>query len=109
MVASREVEQPPAVPWSSSLYYDILSGKTGFTITGEGELMELLTELAPVKRPYDKIASALEEASATGYGVAPEIVRKGSAWLWREAEGRRALHPHAAGGPGHGDQPHGGG
>ncbi len=51
--------------------------------------MELLTELAQVKRSYDKIASALE-ASATGYGVvmptgemkleAPEIVRKGSAY-----------------------------
>lgn len=86
-----------------SLYYDILSGKTGFTITGEGELMELLTELAQVKRSYDKIASALEEASATGYGVvmptrgemkleAPEIVRKGSAYGVKLKAGAPSIH-----------------
>ena len=86
-----------------SLYYDILSGKTGFDITGEGELMELLTELAQVKRSYDKIASALEEASATGYGVvmptrgemkleAPEIVRKGSAYGVKLKAGAPSIH-----------------
>ena len=74
-----------------SLYYDILSGKTGFTITGEGELMELLTELAQVKRSYDKIASALEEASATGYGVV-EIARKGSAYGVKLKAGAPSIH-----------------
>lgn len=86
-----------------SLYYDILSGKTGFAITGEGELMELLTELSQVKRSYDKIASALEEANATGYGVviptrgemkleAPEIVRKGSAYGVKLKAGAPSIH-----------------
>ena len=79
------------VQFPESLYYEILSDRTGFSITGEGELLELLTNLAQVKSRYDQIASALEEAQATGYGVvlptrrdlkleAPEIIRKGSTY-----------------------------
>ncbi len=86
-----------------SLYYEILSGKTGFSINGEGELMELLTELAQVKRAYDKIASALDEAQATGYGVVmptpeemrmepPEIIRKGSAYGIKLKAGAPSIH-----------------
>lgn len=74
-----------------SLYYEILSQRTGFDIEGEGELMELLTKLSGVKREYDKISAALDGVRATGYGVVmptpeemhmevPEIVRKGSAY-----------------------------
>ena len=71
--------------------------------------MELLTELAQVKRSYDKIASALE-ASATGYGVVmptrgdeaggPGDRPQGSAYGVKLKAG--ALHSHASGGPGHG-------
>ena len=79
------------VQFPESLYYEILSDRTGFSITGEGELLELLTSLAQVKSRYDQIASALEEAQATGYGVvlparkdlkleAPEIIRKGNTY-----------------------------
>lgn len=79
------------VQFPESLYYEILSDRTGFSITGEGELLELLTGLAQVKSRYDQIASALEEAQATGYGVvlparrdlkleAPEIIRKGNTY-----------------------------
>ena len=74
-----------------SLYYEILSDRTGLEITGDGELLALLTELAQVKQRYDKIASALDQTQATGYGIvmptraemqlqAPELVRKGSAY-----------------------------
>lgn len=74
-----------------SLYYEILSQRTGFDIEGEGELMELLTKLSNVKKEYDKISAALDGVRATGYGVVmptpeemhmevPEIVRKGSAY-----------------------------
>ncbi len=71
------------------LYYGILSGETGFEITCDADLMNLLHELSAVKRSYDKISSALDQVKATGYGIVmpspdemhlevPEIVRKGS-------------------------------
>lgn len=74
-----------------TLYYQVLSEKTGFPITGEGELMSLLTELARMKSSYDRIAAALEETASTGYGIVmpgredlkletPELTRKGSAY-----------------------------
>ncbi len=86
-----------------SLYYEILSQRTGFEITGEGELLELLTELSGVKESYDKIASALETAEATGYGVvmptkeemkleAPEMIRKGSAFGVKLKAGAPSIH-----------------
>ena len=57
----------------------------------DGQLLRLLTELAAMKREYDKISAALDEVRATGYGIvmpaaeemhleAPEIVRKGRAY-----------------------------
>lgn len=80
-----------ALEFPEHLYFDILSQRTGFDIPGQGELMELLTQLAGVKREYDKISAALDSVRATGYGVVmptsdemhlevPEIVRKGSAY-----------------------------
>lgn len=70
-----------------SLYYEILSQRTGIPISGEGELMRLLIDLSKAKESYDKFADALSEAQATGYGVVlpvreemklnpPELVKK---------------------------------
>ena len=74
-----------------SLFYEILSAKTGMTIQSQAELMALLVELAAVKKEYDKISDALCSVNATGYGIVmpsaeqmtmqpPEVVRKGSAY-----------------------------
>ena len=73
------------------LFYQILSERTGFSVENDGQLLRLLTELAAMKREYDKISAALDEVRATGYGIvmpaaeemhleAPEIVRKGRAY-----------------------------
>ena len=43
------------------LFYETLSNQSGFTIQDDGDLMELLTELAGVKSEYDKVAAALQE------------------------------------------------
>lgn len=86
-----------------SLYYEILSQRSGLEITSDAELMGLLTELAQVKQRYDKIASALEQTQATGYGIvmptrgemtleAPELVRKGSAWGVKLKAGAPSIH-----------------
>ncbi len=70
------------------LYYEILSQKTGLPISGEGELMQFLMEMAAAKENYDQFADALEQTQATGYGIVrphrgemklekPELMKKG--------------------------------
>ena len=60
---------PPA-----SLYYQVLSGWTGLSIANQRELIATFRDLANVKRRYDKIAGALSQAEATGYGIVePDI------------------------------------
>ncbi len=70
------------------LYFEILSEKTGLPISGEGDLMQFLMEMAAAKENYDQFADALEQTQATGYGIVrprredmrlerPELMKKG--------------------------------
>lgn len=70
-----------------ALFYQILSEKSGFVVTDDGDLMSLLQNLSAVKKSYDQISSALEEVQATGYGIVmpspeqmhlekPEVIHK---------------------------------
>ena len=72
----------------SSLFYRILGEETGIEIQSESDLMPLLMELNDIKRKYSRIAPALEEVEATGYGIVmpemeelsldePKIIRQG--------------------------------
>ena len=74
-----------------SLFYQILGDKSGFSIENDGDLLTLLGQLAETKKKYDKVANALDEVWATGYGVVmpgaedlhmevPEIVRRGGSY-----------------------------
>lgn len=80
-----------SLAFPDALFYSVLGEQSGFSISSDGELLALLTQLASVKREYDKIADALEEVRATGYGVVmprqeemrlelPEVVRHGSSY-----------------------------
>ena len=71
------------------LFYETLTQRSGLAISDDGDLMELLTELAAVKKAYESIAPALQAAQETGYGIVmpgmeeleleePELVRQGS-------------------------------
>ena len=71
------------------LFYQILTETTGVQISDEGDLFTSLTSLAQTKKEYDKIAYALEEVKAKGYGIVtpsmdelileePEMVKQGS-------------------------------
>jgi len=51
------------------MFYETLSRRSGFDVADDGDLMTLLTELSRVKSEYDKVAGALEEVRATGYGI----------------------------------------
>ena len=71
------------------LFYNVLSQMTGVEVNNEGDLFAIISELSKSKKEYDKIAYALEEAKATGYGIVtpsidelvleePEMVKQGS-------------------------------
>ena len=71
------------------LFYKILTEISGMQIGNEGDLFSTITDLANVKKEYDKIAYALEEVKAKGYGIVtpsmdelildePEMVKQGS-------------------------------
>lgn len=59
---------------TDGLYYQILSERTGLTIPDEEALLETVSSLAEIKRKYDRVADALAEVEATGYGIVmPEL------------------------------------
>lgn len=71
-----------------SLFYDTLSQQTGFALHSDGELLALLERLAVVQAEHQKVATAMEEVRATGYGIVipeaeeleleqPEIIKQG--------------------------------
>lgn len=87
----------------SELLYKILGEATGIEIDGESGLLPCLTELASIKREYDKIRSALEEVEATGYGIVmpgineltleePEIVNHGGRYGVRLKASAPSIH-----------------
>lgn len=70
------------------LFFNIISENTGFKISCERELFELLNELSTIKKEYDRISFALHEVRECGYGVVspsteeltlaePKIVKQG--------------------------------
>lgn len=81
-VAQAELQLP------RELFYRTISEQSGFSVNDDGDLVDLLTELADVKSKYDKVASALSNVYETGYGIVmptideleleePEVMRQG--------------------------------
>lgn len=81
-LASAELQLP------RSLFYQTISSQSGFDVKDDGDLMDLLTELAGVKAGYDKVSQALSSVYDTGYGIVmptidelqlaqPEVMRQG--------------------------------
>ena len=92
-----------SISFPDTLYYEILSSRTGMPIENEGQLLSILTELSAVKAEYDKISAALSSVKATGYGVVmptaeemkletPEIVKKGGAFGVKLKAGAPSIH-----------------
>ena len=76
------------VKTADRLFYEILGEKSGFEIDGKDTLLKLMSELAQVKKEYEKIEYALKQVKDTGYGIVaptideleleePEIVKQG--------------------------------
>jgi stage IV sporulation protein A len=71
-----------------AIFYATLCERSGFDVRDDGDLVSLLTELAGVKREYDRLGAALNDVRERGYGIVmpardemlleePEIVRQG--------------------------------
>ncbi len=86
-----------------SLFYETLSQRSGFPVRDDGDLLSLLTQLSQVKAEYDKIAGALEQVRATGYGIVvpaleelkleePEIVKQGGRYGVRLRASAPSIH-----------------
>lgn len=74
---------------NSNLFYKILTEISGSTINNQFQLFSTFYKFANIKKQYDKIAPALEEVKAKGYGIInpgiddlildePEMVKQGS-------------------------------
>ena len=85
------------------LFYDTLSQRSGLTVTDDGDLMQLLTQLGAAKQEYDKVADALRSARETGYGIVmpsveeldledPEIVKQGGRYGVRMKASAPSIH-----------------
>lgn len=85
------------------LFYTTLSQQSGLTVTDDGDLMSLLTDLSAVKHEYDKIESALHDVRTKGYGIVlpskdelkleePEIVRQGGRYGVRLKASAPSIH-----------------
>lgn len=96
-VAQASIRLPRA------LFYTTLSQRSGLSVSDDGDLMELLTELAEVRKAYDKVAPALIAARETGYGIVlptveeleledPEIVRQGGRYGIRMRASAPSIH-----------------
>ncbi|MGN0591895.1 MAG: stage IV sporulation protein A [Ruminococcus sp.] len=92
-----------AVSIDHSLFYQILGEKTGLELSGESDLFPLLTELCKVKKKYERIAPALAEVEATGYGIVmpeleelsleePEIIKQGGKYGVRLRASAPSIH-----------------
>ncbi len=57
-----------------TLYYHLLSQRTGISIDSETELLTALCTLAETKKEYDKFSNAIRDVNTKGYGVVmPEV------------------------------------
>lgn len=88
---------------ATELFYKILGEMTGFEVSGEDKLIELMYDLSKVKREYERIRYALEEANNTGYGIVPpevgemsleepKIIRQGGRYGVRLKASAPSLH-----------------
>ncbi|MBQ1210101.1 MAG: stage IV sporulation protein A, partial [Bacteroidales bacterium] len=86
-----------------SFFYEIIGEKTGITVSGDCELLPLLTELAAIKNAYEKFADAIADVENKGYGIVtpemdeltletPEIVRQGGQFGVRLRASAPSIH-----------------
>lgn len=92
-----------AMTVDKNLYYDTLQSITGTDVKDDWALMQLMQQLVHAKTEYDKLAPALRQVEATGYGIVmpsvdklhleePEMVKQGSRYGIRLTASAPSLH-----------------
>lgn len=87
----------------NGMFYKILAEKTGLQIETQEALIQKVTELAQIKKSYDRLKDALDEVEATGYGIVmptmdelsleePEIMRQGGKYGVRLKASAPSIH-----------------
>lgn len=87
----------------NEIFYQIAGEQSGLAIRDEADLIPLLTELAAVKRDYERIDGALNQVRQTGYGIVmpsidelkleePEIVKQGGRFGVRLRASAPSIH-----------------
>lgn len=86
-----------------SLYYALLSERSGVKVENDGDLLARMSELREIRSEYDRLHQALESARETGYGVVlpeaeemeleePQIVQKGGKYAVKLHASAPAIH-----------------
>ncbi len=86
-----------------SLFYNIISEKTGLEISNDSKLVSFLDEMKDIRNKYKKVKNALDEVEATGYGIVmpdideltleePEIMRQGGRYGVRLKASAPSIH-----------------
>ncbi|MBQ7132719.1 MAG: stage IV sporulation protein A [Oscillospiraceae bacterium] len=86
-----------------TLFYKVLSEKTGIEISNESDLIPILADFNRIKKEYGKVKGALEEAQTTGYGIVmpdmeelsleePEIIKQGGKYGVKLCASAPSLH-----------------
>ena len=86
-----------------SLFYTTVSERCGLNIADDGDLIDQLTQLAAMKKNYEKVEGALAQVERTGYGIVmpdiqemileePEIVKQGGRYGVRLRASAPSIH-----------------
>ena len=92
-----------SLSFDDALYYSVLSELSGFEITGERALIDLLRELSVMKNQYERVSEALAMAEEKGYGIVmpsieelhleePEIVKQSGGYGVRLCASAQSIH-----------------
>ncbi len=87
----------------NDLFYKVLGETTGLEIDNEEKLIEEIIELSKIKKDYDTISYAIDEARRTGYGIVsptiddmtlekPQMVKQGGRYGVKLSASAPSLH-----------------
>lgn len=91
------------VKLENMLFYKIITELSGLEIKNDEELINSITELAKVKKEYERFRDAINQVEATGYGIVmptideltleePEIMRQGNRYGVRLRASAPSIH-----------------
>ncbi len=92
-----------SVKLQNTLFYKIVTETSGLEIKDDEELINCITELAKIKKEYERFRDAISQVEATGYGIVmptideltlqePEIMKQGSRYGVRLRASAPSIH-----------------